>query len=76
MSLIDWFRRRFSSAPTVTGAEDEAIVREEDGGETPEEPGTGFVAGGPTAGGLQGLEDVQAAEDEIHATDPPSDPAP
>jgi hypothetical protein len=33
------------------------------------------VAGGPTGPGFQGLEDAQAADDAIHATDPPDDPA-
>jgi hypothetical protein len=76
MSLIDWFKRRFSSATGVQGGEDEAIEREEYGAEAPEQALTSFGTGGPAPGGMQGLEDVEAAEDEIHATDPPSDPAP
>jgi hypothetical protein len=74
MSLAEWFRRLFSPAPNLRGAEDEAILREEYGEEAVEQPTPGGVVGGPF--GLAGLEDAEAAEDAIKATDPPQDPAP
>ena len=75
MSLGDWFRRKFSPSPSAQAAEDEAIEHEEYGDAPPEEPPADFVVGGPTGAGFQGLESSEAAEDAIHATDPPSDPA-
>lgn len=65
MSLADWFRRMMGSSASASGAETTA------GG-----PASDFVAGGPTGQGFQGLESAEAAEDAIHATDPPEDPAP
>lgn len=75
MSVTDWFRRLFSpsSSPNVQGAEDEAILHEEYGGEAAE-PAPGGIAGG--ASGLAAFEDAEAAEGAMEATDPPSDPAP
>lgn len=75
MSLGDWFRRKFSPSPSVEGAEDASIKQKEYGDAVPEEPPADFVAGGPTGAGFQGLASAEAAEDAIHATDPPSDPA-
>jgi hypothetical protein len=74
MSLADWFRRLFSPAPDLRGAEDEAILREEYGEGAVEQPAPGGVVGG--AYGLAGLEDAEAAEDAVEETDPPQDPAP
>jgi hypothetical protein len=62
MGVGDWLRRRFSSAPEYRDQVNAALAPE-------------YVAGGPTGPGFQGLEDAQAADDAIHATDPPDDPA-
>lgn len=77
MALSNWFRRMFSTAPSTEGAEDNAIEQEEYGAGAEAEPAPDFVAGGLTGqGGLAGLESAQAADDAIHATDPPEDLAP
>jgi hypothetical protein len=74
MSIGNWFRRFFSSGSG--SAEDEAALDEEYGAAAEQEQAPDFVAGGPTGPGLAGFEAAQAAEDAIHATDPPADPAP
>jgi hypothetical protein len=75
MGLGDWFRRLFSPSPTSRSPEDDAILREEYGGGASEssEPG-GVVAGGVS--GLAGLEDAEAAEEDLDQFEPPRDPAP
>jgi hypothetical protein len=75
MSLSDWFRRTFSSSPSAEAAEDEAIKQKEYGDAVPAEPPSDARAGGPTGVGFQTFGSAEAAEDAIHATDPPPDPA-
>jgi hypothetical protein len=74
MSLGDWFRRLFSPSPSAGSPEDEAVLREEYGGEAagPSEPGV--VAGGVS--GFAGLEDAEAVEGVEEETERPPDPAP
>jgi hypothetical protein len=75
MSVTDWFRRLFSPSPSAAGAEDEATLREEYGEDGPHQAGTGAVVTGGVSG-FAGLEDAQAAEDELEQFDSPTDPAP
>jgi hypothetical protein len=60
MAVTDWFRRLFSPSPDDESAEGEA-------------PGS-VVAGGVS--GFAGLEDAQAAEDDLEQFEQPPDPAP
>jgi hypothetical protein len=75
MSVSDWFRRLFSPSPSAGSAEDEAILREEYGGNTDAPPAPGIVAGGGGVSGFAGLEDAEAAEAAVEG-DEPADPAP
>ena len=74
MGVTDWFRRLFSPSSTTGSAEDDAILREEYGGEMGGDSGPGGIAGG--ASGYAGLEDAEAAEGVEEQTEAPSDPAP
>jgi hypothetical protein len=75
MGVTDWFRNLFSpSDHTVGSAEDDAILREEYGENEGEPSAPGGVAGGVS--GFAGLEDAEAAQDELEQFEPPSDPAP
>ena len=74
MGVTDWFRRLFSPSSTTGSAEDDAILREEYGGDLGEPSAPGGIAGG--ASGFAGLEDAEAAEGVEEQTEAPSDPAP
>jgi hypothetical protein len=74
MGVTDWFRKLFSPGPTTGSAEDDAIMGEEYGEEAGEPSAPAGVAGGVS--GFAGLEDAEAAQDELEQFEPPSDPAP
>ncbi|HEY7420565.1 MAG TPA: hypothetical protein VH541_01040 [Gaiellaceae bacterium] len=72
MGVTDWFRRLFSpsSSPSPAGAEDDAAMREEYGGDPGGPPEPGIVAGGGGVSGFAGLEDAEAAEDAVEGDEP------
>ena len=75
MGVTDWFRKLFSpSDDTTRSAEDDAILGEEYGEGSGGPSAPGGVAGGVS--GFAGLEDAEAAQDELEQFEPPSDPAP
>ena len=69
-----WFRKLFAPSSPTGSAEDDAILREEYGENEGEPSAPGGIAGGVS--GYAGLEDAEAVEGEMEATEAPQDPAP
>ncbi len=74
MGVTDWFRKLFSPSSPTGSAEDDAILREEYGENAGGPSAPGGIAGGVS--GYAGLEDAEAVECEMEATEAPQDPAP